>query len=328
MTAVISLTQPTGTGVTRCLAEGPKQGLARPPQAVGSRLQHDVASRITQLIVDGEFKSGDRIKEAVLVAALNVSRTPIRAALNLLASQGLLESEPNRGFMLLRSSAEVALGNAAFQGAAPTEQAEDQLIVAIAQDRNSERLPMMVSEADLIRRYAPSRSVLVRALAKMAETGLVERNAGYGWRFLTTPVDAAARAESYQFRILLEPAALLLRSFVLDRPWAEKMRQLHLDAMAAPRLIDGASVAFYEMNAEFHEGLSAASGNRFMLSAIQQQNRLRRFRNYEWTHGQERVIVSCREHLEILDCLENGDQEVASLLMRRHLQRGSELILK
>ena len=40
---------------------------------------------------------------------------------------------------------------------------------------------------------------------------------------------------------------------------------------------DTASIALYEMNAAFHEGLAAASGNRYLLVAVQQQNRLRRF---------------------------------------------------
>ena len=38
--------------------------------------------------------------------------------------------------------------------------------------------------------------------------------------------------------------------------------------------------------------------------------------NYDWTFGRERVVVSCREHLEILDHLE---REAAAAAMRRHL---------
>ena len=88
---------------------------------------------------------------------------------------------------------------------------------------------------------------------------------------------------------------------------------------------DTASIALYEMNAAFHEGLAAASGNRYFLVGVQQQNRLRRFGNYDWTFGHERVIVNCREHLAILDQLEAGQNEAAAALLRRHLEGAQKL---
>ena len=86
-----------------------------------------------------------------------------------------------------------------------------------------------------------------------------------------------------------------------------------------------ASIALYEMNAAFHEGLAAASGNRFLLVGVQQQNRLRRFANYDWTFGYQRVVVNCREHLAILDRLEAGERAEAATLLRRHLEDAAKL---
>ena len=88
---------------------------------------------------------------------------------------------------------------------------------------------------------------------------------------------------------------------------------------------DTLSIALYEMNAAFHEGLAAASGNRYFLVGVQQQNRLRRFGNYDWTFGHSRVIVNCREHLAILDQLEAGQNEAAAALLRRHLEGAQKL---
>src|SRR3546814_17878518 len=59
-------------------------------------------------------------------------------------------------------------------------------------------------------------------------------------------------------------------------------------------------------------GLAVASGNRYFANAIQQQNRLRRFSNYDWVYGHERVVVSCSEHLEILDRLEAGERDLGA----------------
>ena len=88
---------------------------------------------------------------------------------------------------------------------------------------------------------------------------------------------------------------------------------------------DSSSIAFFEMNAAFHEGVAAASGNRFFLMDIQRQNRLRRLSNYDWKYGPERMEVNCREHLEMLDRMLAGDQELAALLMLRHLEVASRL---
>ncbi len=54
-------------------------------------------------------------------------------------------------------------------------------------------------------------------------------------------------------------------------------------------------------------------------------NRLRRLNNYDWKHGADRVSVSCREHLRILDLLKEGNVGNAALLMRQHLELSSRL---
>jgi DNA-binding GntR family transcriptional regulator len=79
------------------------------------------------------------------------------------------------------------------------------------------------------------------------------------------------------------------------------------------------------MNAAFHEGIAAGSGNRYILAAIRRQTELRRFSNYDWLYGTERVAVNCREHLAILDRLAENDREIAALLLRRHIETAMQL---
>jgi len=57
-----------------------------------------VTDRLRELIVQGQVKPGDHMHETVLAQQLNVSRTPIRTALNTLASEGFLIYHPNRGY--------------------------------------------------------------------------------------------------------------------------------------------------------------------------------------------------------------------------------------
>ncbi|MGL5361778.1 MAG: GntR family transcriptional regulator [Bosea sp. (in: a-proteobacteria)] len=284
-----------------------------------SRLQRDLVERLLALFRTTGMPSGHRLTELALARQLNVSRTPIRGALAHLARLGIVESAEGKGFVLLRTPPEDEASEAEFDATA-----DDKLIIAISRDRLNGKLPDQVSEADLMRQYGVSRQLVLRALATLLEAGIVARKPGYGWSFETLPHDLAAREESYRFRLLIEPSGLLEPGFQLDPAWAARMRETHERALVEP-WTETASVAFFAMNAGFHEGLALASGNRFIHLAVVQQTRLRRFSNYNWTYGTERVVVNCRQHLEILDRIEAGDRDVASLLMRRHIEQSSLL---
>lgn len=60
-------------------------------------LYREVADRIRELIERGELASGQRIPERELCEQFGVSRTPLREALKVLTSEGLVELMPNRG---------------------------------------------------------------------------------------------------------------------------------------------------------------------------------------------------------------------------------------
>ena len=60
---------------------------------------------IRAAILDGDLPPGAAISEAERAAALGVSRTPIREALQLLAREGLVEVFPKRGTLVSRLSA-------------------------------------------------------------------------------------------------------------------------------------------------------------------------------------------------------------------------------
>ncbi len=56
-----------------------------------------IADALEGLILDGSFAEGDRLDETQLAARFDVSRTPIREALQRLAQSGLVEQIPRRG---------------------------------------------------------------------------------------------------------------------------------------------------------------------------------------------------------------------------------------
>jgi DNA-binding GntR family transcriptional regulator len=76
------------------LADGASEA-AHPPAA--SSLHGEVLSRLRDYIVEGSLAEGERIPERELCEMFGISRTPLREALKVLASEGLLDLLPNRG---------------------------------------------------------------------------------------------------------------------------------------------------------------------------------------------------------------------------------------
>jgi DNA-binding GntR family transcriptional regulator len=57
----------------------------------------NAAGRLRQMIFDGALGPSERLNERALCERLGISRTPLREALRLLAAEGLVRVEPNRG---------------------------------------------------------------------------------------------------------------------------------------------------------------------------------------------------------------------------------------
>ncbi len=63
----------------------------------GGTLHGQIVGKLRALLLDGELASGARIPEADLCRRFQVSRTPLREALKVLATEGFIELRPNRG---------------------------------------------------------------------------------------------------------------------------------------------------------------------------------------------------------------------------------------
>jgi DNA-binding GntR family transcriptional regulator len=60
-------------------------------------LHDEVTERLRDMIVEGKLAPGERVNEAALCEEFGVSRTPLREALKVLASEGLVNLLPRRG---------------------------------------------------------------------------------------------------------------------------------------------------------------------------------------------------------------------------------------
>jgi len=71
---------------------------------VTSTLPAAVGDALRALITDGTLAPGARLNERTLCDRLGVSRTPLREAFRVLASEGLIELTPNRGAQVIALS--------------------------------------------------------------------------------------------------------------------------------------------------------------------------------------------------------------------------------
>jgi DNA-binding GntR family transcriptional regulator len=72
-------------------------------------LQSSVLERLRHEIVEGVWKPGLRLQERILCERFGISRSPLREALRVLESEGLVELLPNRGAIVSAPTLEDAL---------------------------------------------------------------------------------------------------------------------------------------------------------------------------------------------------------------------------
>ena len=98
-------------------------GATRMPKVERQRLHDTVVEHIRRFIVEGVLEPGKKLNERELCETLGISRTPLREALKVLAAEGLIDIEPNRGASVsrmseaeLRETFELMSGLEAFSG--------------------------------------------------------------------------------------------------------------------------------------------------------------------------------------------------------------------
>jgi len=104
---------------------------------IRTSLPRQIADEIRNRISDGNLLPGQRLNERELIEALDVSRTPFREAINILAGEKLVELSPSRGasvralsddeigsLVMLRGALERLAGKLAVESASAADIAE------------------------------------------------------------------------------------------------------------------------------------------------------------------------------------------------------------
>jgi DNA-binding GntR family transcriptional regulator len=276
--------------------------------------QYLLANLILDLARTLRLKAGHHLTEQRLAEELAVSRTPVRSALKLLAERGVVEARQRQGFFLAKSWDELDHQHTLAVPSTPDET----FYRALLRDRLAGGVAESITQTELARRYRINRVGLLRTLGRMSDEGLIVRNKGQGWRFLPTLDSQRSLRSSYDFRLAIEPAAVLTPGFAIERAALNRLAAAHEQALSstADSMSDS---ALFELDSGFHETLVGFSGNPFFLQAVQQQNRLRRLLEYQGYGNRRRVRDWVGEHLDVIRALDAGDVASAAALLRLHL---------
>ena len=302
--------------------------VARQDAAPVGRLVPALAGRIVEIVRREGFDVGHRLTEQFLCDALGVSRTPVRRALQYLAATGAVRSEPNKGFQLAQPAR--ALGKLAVPEPSDSDEA---VYMAIADDRLAARLATEVTETALMQRFGATRLQVQRVLNRMAREGIVERKAGRGWVFQPMLDTPEGYRESYRFRMIIEPAALLEPGYAIDRADLDKCYREQVELLEGGLSTWTRSQLFHP-GVHLHETIVAGAHNRLLLDALRKVNQLRRLVEYRAKLDRERMRQQCEEHLVLIDLLRRDERMEASHYLRQHLagarrrKAGQEAVLE
>jgi DNA-binding GntR family transcriptional regulator len=278
-------------------------------------LTPQITGNILEFVKKNKLTQGDHLPLQMLADAFRVSRAPVMGALRHLESQGIVRAEPNRGFFLAvdpRTLNDQPLADS------EDDEGDDGVYFRIAEDRLAGKLDERVSENELMRNYDLPRTKLHRILRRIVEEGWIERLPGNGWAFTNALTSKKSYEDGYAFRAVIEQQAMLLPTF---KPNIEGFKQAR---ETQSRLLEGGYEAWsrsdiFKANNEFHEMLVACSQNEFFLDAIRRINRLRRLIEYHITINRSRLPQQTKEHLHILDLIEDGRRNEAAAFLYTHI---------
>ncbi|HWL55078.1 MAG TPA: GntR family transcriptional regulator [Paracoccus sp. (in: a-proteobacteria)] len=278
-----------------------------------TNLANTLVSQIASHIRADGLQPGDRLTERKLAEQFRVSRSPVRVALKQLEEAGVLTSGDRSGYRVVDIAAAESLS------APVAEVDEDEKVyLRIANDRVTGLLPERITESEFQRRYDLTRGRLTKLLRRMSQEGWIERLPGHGWEFLPVLTSLESYRDSYRFRQLIEPAALLEPRFELNRPVLES-RLVEQRWLVEGGIWTVPDAKLFELNSGMHESVIECSQNIFFIDALKRVDRLRRLIDYRQMLDRDVARERCIEHIELLHLVLRGQNEEASEFMRKHL---------
>ncbi len=184
-----------------------------------------------------------------------------------------------------------------------------------------------LSEPQISLQYGISRGPLREAIRRLEGCKLVEIRPNAGARVVS--LNHTQAIEIYQVREVLEGLACRLAAAHITPEGVSQLRELLAQHERQIDSEDGRRYYQQEGDLDFHYLIVQLSGNRrlFDLLCGELYHLLRLYRS-QTSCAPARPEQAFKEHHRIVDAIEAGDQELAQLLMQRHIANARDTLLQ
>lgn len=175
-----------------------------------------------------------------------------------------------------------------------------------------------INEPQLSKHFGISRGPLREAIRRLEGCKLVEITANVGARVVS--LDTGQAIEIYAIREALEGLACGLAAQHATSADCEQLRSLLARHEREIESEDGKVYYQKEGDLDFHYLIVSLSGNARLFNLLcDELYHLLRLYRVQTSSQPSRPAQAFKEHHRIVDAIEDGDAELADLLMRRHI---------
>ncbi|UAB68898.1 GntR family transcriptional regulator [Vibrio sp. SCSIO 43132] len=182
-----------------------------------------------------------------------------------------------------------------------------------------------ISEPELAKRFNVSRGPLREAIMRLEGLGLIERIPHVGARVIH--ISLTHLSELYAVREALEGMAARLAARYITDEEIEGLSQLLSTHSDHIEQVEGSSYFHQHGDFDFHYRIIKASRNSKLVTLLcDELYHLLRMYRYQSPRSHSRPEQALEEHKFILKAIQNRDEELAEMLMRRHISCSRQLI--
>jgi DNA-binding GntR family transcriptional regulator len=176
-----------------------------------------------------------------------------------------------------------------------------------------------ISEPELAKTYGISRGPLREALGRLEACHLIVRKPNVGARVIALSNEELL--EIYDLREALEGMACRLAAANMTSAEVAELRALLRQHMENTALQEGRAYYQEEGDLDFHYRIVMGSKNSKLINLVCHDlyHQVRMYR-YQFGMPSPRAKRAFAEHSHIIDAIEDGDGELAEILMRRHIR--------
>ncbi|EEO12438.1 hypothetical protein VCB_003367 [Vibrio cholerae TMA 21] len=182
-----------------------------------------------------------------------------------------------------------------------------------------------ISEPELAKQFQVSRGPLREALMRVEGLGLIERIPHIGARVIQ--LSPTKLVELYAVREALEGMAARLAARNITEIELAGLESLLSTHSTHIDQVEGASYFHQQGDFDFHYRIIQASRNQQLIGLLcDELYHLLRMYRYQSPRSHSRPVEALEEHKFILRAIRQRDEELAEMLMRRHIACSRQLI--